>query len=63
MHTPFILLLLATVTMIGLVLVITPRFAHEYTLPNVAKPCEHPASFALDIIWPDQILPKFVIQW
>ena len=64
LHTPFQLLLLATVIMIGLVLVITPRHALENVLRTEARPCEHPAFFSgLGNPWPDQILPKFVIQW
>ena len=39
--------------MIGLVLVITPKHT---------KPCAQ-ANFGRDVIWPDQRLPDFVLQW
>ena len=57
LHTPFLLLFLSAIFMIGLVLAVTPSSFGTITS------CEHSVNFAMRTIWPDQVLINYVIEW
>ena len=61
LHTPFLILIISAISMIGLVLAVTPAsFAQQ--LPTSTS-CDHPVNFAMRTVWPDQVLINYVIEW
>lgn len=64
LYTPFLLLFMALLVLVGLAMAVTPAsFVTSTASESGQMPCDHPVHFGLRATWPDQAVVNYVHEW